>query len=447
MSETRETPRAPTWRVLGNGAALLIAGRIVAAACGLAQVPIALGHLGAERFGVWIALNGLLWTLTGLDGGIGYALQNRIARLVAAHQEPAAAGWIRFGFRRLWLVAGVIAIAGVLLIVLGSWPQWLGANRPDLAPEVVPAVAIAFGAAAVSVPLSLGLRLAAAAQQTWLTGLWTGLASIAGLLAVAGATALRLPLAGFMAASTLLPLATPVATWLHLRRRVPWLRQSGPPPGSAVRGLARESAAFFVPQVGAAFIGAFVPTLMAFFAGPAAAAVYGVLQRLFGLLLQLQSLSLQPVWPAYTHAAARGDAPAARAIYRASMLGALGIVVLVVLGVTPFTREILRVWLGAGVPEFSDALLWCVVAWHVAQFLGQPPATLLNGTGRAGVVAIASAGCVLSSLALCAWLGPRWGALGVVAALTAPYVLLNLPLVTWQAGRTLATMGKPLAVP
>ena len=73
------TSRETLWPRLGGGAAMLIAGRVTSAACGLIQVPFALAHLGNEAFGLWTALTGLLWSLGILDLGLGYALQNRLA--------------------------------------------------------------------------------------------------------------------------------------------------------------------------------------------------------------------------------------------------------------------------------------------------------------------------------------------------------------------------------
>src|SRR5260221_8158230 len=98
----RPAARIRNWRTLGAGALLLTAGRATVAACGLVQVPMALHHLGPERFGVWIALSGLLWTLSSVDGGIGFALQNRIARLLAQENRGEAAAVSRVGLRRLF---------------------------------------------------------------------------------------------------------------------------------------------------------------------------------------------------------------------------------------------------------------------------------------------------------------------------------------------------------
>lgn len=444
LSANLNPPRPPNG--LGRGATMLVVGRLVSAACGLVQVPIVLAQLGPEKFGVWVALVGIIWTVSACDGGLGFALQNRIATLLAGGQEQEAAGLGRRGLRLLWGVAAVVALCGAALAALGDWNTWLGVSASGDRLEVKAAVAIGFAAATLCIPLSLATRLAAARQQTWLTGWWTALASVLGLAAVIGAAITRQTLIGFTLAACVLPIGPAVGTWLHLKHRGEWFSR---PTVVAVRpaGLWRESAAFFLPQVGAAFLGSFVPTLVALVSGPAAAATYGVLQRLFGLGLQMQTLALQPTWPAYTHAVARQDPAAARRLYHMSLYGSAAGAAALFLVVPLVTPQILSLWLGGNAPLVAAPLLWTVAGWHALQFLGQPAAMLLNGAGRPGVVAVSTLASIAMTLLLCPFLGGSHGTIGVVAALAIPYLAFNLPVVSWQARRTLAQFGNQPGVP
>lgn len=443
MAKATEPSVYSGWRNLGAGAALLISGRLVSAACGLVQVPIALAHLGPERFGVWVALTAVLWTLVSFDGGIGYSFQNRIAVLLATGREPEAAAFARRGQVWLWRAAAVVTIAAGPLFIWGAWPDWLGIGTPALAGETRTGVLIVFVATLFCLPLSFAARIATAAQATWIIGWWTGLASIVGLTLVGLCAWFDLSVPAFTASTAIAAVLPHVAIGLHLRLRFAWLRRPAANP-PATSGIPRESALFFVPQVGAAFIGSFVPTLVAFFAGPIAAGNYGILQRLFGLGLQLQVLSLQPTWPAYTHAAARRDPTAAIQIYRRSTVVTLAAVALGALCVVPFTRDILGWWLRENAPVVSNSFIWIIAGWHLLQCLGQPPAMVLNGTGRTAVIAGTSLLVIAVAAALFPALGSRWGTAGVIAALALPYTLLNLPVVAWQAQRALAGM-KPAA--
>lgn len=445
MSEGRDNPHSG-WRRLGTSAAWLVGGRVVSAACGLLLVPIALAGLGTARFGVWIALTGLLWTFSSFDGGIGLALQNRLAASVAGGRRAEATGLVRLGRRWLWWLALGVGAIGAALIAWGSWDRWLGVDGGALASELKPALVVAFAGAALNLPLSLAPRVAAAVEQMWLTGLWTAVASLAGVAAAALAASLHRGLATFVGITAFTLLAPHVGTWIHLRRAEGWLRER-PPSEPDVHGLARTSLWFFLPQIGAAFAGTFVPTLVAFFAGPTAAGTFGVLQRLFGFAAQLQMMVLMPTWPAYTQAAARGDGVFLQRTFRASwwltLLGFIGPTLLL----APWMPTVVQVWLGERAPEIPGPLLWTLVGWQVLQYCGQPIAMLLNGVGRMQSMAVLGWIGIGVTLSLCPWLGPQWGAAGVVAALIVPYALLNLPITFWSARRALdeAALRPPAA--
>jgi len=424
------------WRSLGAGAGALIGGRLVSAACGLAQVPIALAYLRPEGFGVWMALMGLLWSLGILDCGLGFALQNRVAGLLASGKQAESAALARRAILILVTAGGALMLIGAPVVIWGRWADWLGVTDTLLRGQIRAAVAVVLVATAAGLPLSLAPRLAAAVQQTWITGLWTAASSVTGLGAVMLAAHLGAPLAGFMIAGCVLPLGPHVLTWLQLHLRLAWLkrhREIRPD----VRGLWQESGLFLMPQLGAAFIGTFVPTLIAFFAGAAAVAPYSVLQRLFGLALQIHSLLLLPVWPAYTEAFARHDMPFVRQAFRLSCWATLFCFALPAIVLVPLARPILHLWLGTNAPAVGTALLWSIAGWHVLQFGGQVIAVLLNATGRLHVLAYTNWAGIAVALALGAVWAPRFGAAGVVAGLAVPYLLLNLPVTAWQAWRIL----------
>jgi O-antigen/teichoic acid export membrane protein len=427
-------------RSWSTGAGALLIGRLITATCSLLQVPIALAHLGPEAFGLWVALLGLVWTANILDCGFGFALQNHLVALIAHDETETPAAVVRGGVKILSLGALVILLLAVPLVAMGKWATWLQVASPGLQAQVPAAIAVVAAAAALNLPLLLASRIAASLQQMWLTGFWSAIASVIGLGAVFLAHRLNASLAGFTLAGCVLPLLPGVGIWLTLWRRERWLfgKNRARPDW---RNLRRESGLFFLPQLGAAFVGAFVPTLVAVFATPLAVASYSVLQRIFGLALQLQGLALLPTWPAYTRAGSMKDAALVRRTYRSSWtITALVFAVPTVL-LTPIVPAVVHLWLGSHAPEIPKLLLWAVAGWHVVQYLGQPPAMLLNGLNRQGSLGVLVWVGIGGTLALSTIFGPRWGAVGVLLALALPYVLVNLPVVTWKARQAIGSIG------
>ncbi len=427
------------------GAGALLAGRVVTAACGLVQLPLVLRQLGIEGTGLWLALTGLLWSLGILDCGIGFAVQNRLTALTAAGRRGEAAALARRALR--WLAVGAL---GVLIVAgplarWGRWPDWLGVSDPALRQSLPAAFAVMAAAAAVNLPLGLAPRVATALHATWMPGLATAVASVAGLGGVAVAARLKFSLPGFVAMGSILPLGANAATWLLLLLGEGWICRPGARSAADLRGLGRESGLFLLPQVGAIFATSLVPMLVGFFAGSAAIAGVGVLQRFYGLALQLHSMVLLPSWPSYAQAAASGDGDFARRVFRASWLVTIGAFMLPLLLLTPWVPALVRLWLGPETPAISPALLWTVALWHLLNFPGQAIATALNGLGRPTVMAVLVWAGLISSLGLCWLLGPRWGAIGVVAALAIPQALLGLPVALHHANRELGLLPRAAA--
>lgn len=442
MSAAPVPPALPAPR-LAAGALFLMGGRLTTAACTLIQVPLVLAALGPERFGLWVVATGLMWTLTSFDGGLGFALQNRVAVHLALGRTAAAAALAARGWRWLGTLAAALALAAFALAAGIDFAGLFGLDALA-AREVAPALVVAAAGGLGSLPLALGTRLAFAVQESWIPGLWSAAASLAALAATAVAAGLGAPPWVFVAASALVCVLPPLAVAQHLRARHAWLRAAPNPAESAppVRAVAAEGAEFFAPQLGAAVIGSFLPVLVATHAGPVAAGAFGVVQRLFGLALQVQTIGLQPTWPAYTHAAARGDDAAARRVYRRALL-ASAIAAALILGLALAVRPIVALWLREAAPALPTLLVWSVALWNAVQCFGQPPAMVLNGTGRTRALAFLSAAGLAAAFLLAPLLGPRWGAVGVIAAFAVPYVLGNLPVIYLQAHRALAAIGTP----
>lgn len=427
------------WTEVRRGAIILIAGRITAATCGLIQVPIVLRHLGAEEFGIWITLSGVLWTLSGFDFGLGYALQNRLGIALAQGRSDDAVTLVRSGRRALTRIALLTTPPAMALVLWGDWLAWFNVTTMQLDSTVRSSAAIVLVTVLLSLPASLATRIAAAAQLTWLNGAWTAAVSVGALAVVAGSAKLGLGLPAFITAACMIALLPHLGIGLSLCRRFPWLRR--PARAATIsREIWRESALFFLPQLGASFINAFAPVLVAVFSGPVMAGSYGILQRLFGFVLQLHTLCLQPTWPAYTHATARQDHAGAHQLYRRSWFITALMIAALLIGLTPFTERLLELWLRGSVPPLTLSLIWAVALWHALQLSGLPSAMLLNGFGRPGVTAWSTLGCLILTLALSAWAGPRAGALGIVLALALPYALLHLPVVILGARAALKNM-------
>ncbi|HKS99712.1 MAG TPA: hypothetical protein VJT31_09310, partial [Rugosimonospora sp.] len=109
-------PAPPRSRLTANTVGML-AARVVLAGAGLVTVPVLYDRLGAQRFGVWMVLSGMLGTLTLVDLGLGSALVREVARAVAGESRDRLDAVLGLGLA--WgLGLGLCALAAVTL----CWP-------------------------------------------------------------------------------------------------------------------------------------------------------------------------------------------------------------------------------------------------------------------------------------------------------------------------------------
>ena len=92
---TAEARGRERYRRAGLTAATALGGRGVTVILSLATVPLALGYLGPERFGIWLTISSVIALLALTDLGIGNGLLNAVTQAMARGDIPRAQGQSR----------------------------------------------------------------------------------------------------------------------------------------------------------------------------------------------------------------------------------------------------------------------------------------------------------------------------------------------------------------
>ncbi len=357
-------------------ARLTFATGMVARAVGLASLfislRISLPWLGESRFGVLATLAGLGALLAFLDLGIGNGLVAEVARLEATQARVALK---RLTSRGLALVGVLgIAVGAVLALATEAAPlerlfRGADASTLDEARSALRLFALFFG---LSLPLGAAQRVMAGLQQGYKAHLATALCAMAGLALTLALPRLGGGVSSFLAAGYGMSVMAGAPLLVALARQGllgwpghGWLASTD------TRRLLQAGGLYFVLQIGT-LVGASIDTvLVSATLGPAAVATLVVVQRLFMLVtvpVQMRSL---PLWSAYSHAMASGDAGFVRNTFRHSVRWNLAIAL---------AGGALLV---ASAPWLAGFMTASLVAVPVALSLGQAAWTLLDAWGVA----------------------------------------------------------------
>ena len=374
----RERQRRAT---LASGAAAV--AKAVRVLTVFASVPLAIGYLGAERYGLWLTISSVAAFLTFADLGLGNGLLNAVSEAEGRDDHDASARAVSSAFFMLLGVAVVFALGGMVAYPLVAWDRVFNVTSPLAVAEAGPAVAVFVACFLVSMPLGIVERVQLGMQQGFANSLWEGLGSVIGLAGVVAAIHLRMSLPWLVFAMAGGPVvALLLNAWVLFWRQRRWLR---PSPGRYSRDAAgrmlRLGSLFLVLQVvsAAAF---FSDNLVAAHAlGAASVTQYAVPRRMFEAVAMVVGMYVTPLWPAYGEAIARGDVT----WVRRTLVRSTARVTLVALGcgavLVAFGRPILHLWAGPLItPTLS--LLAGFAVWTVFSSAGSAVAAFLNGAGR-----------------------------------------------------------------
>jgi O-antigen/teichoic acid export membrane protein len=410
-------------RIALSAVAALLA-RATAVVVNLVAIPIALGSLGPERYGVWVTLSSFVLMLAFADLGIGSAVLNLVSEADGRDDRAAMRRYVSSAFVVMLAVAGVLVLALAVVYPIVDWTTLLHtANVPSA--EASLTLVITFVLFAVGIPLALAQRAQLAFQEGFAVSLWQAAGSVAGLVGLVALIRLGWGLPGVALAlggGIVLGAAGNFVAFFHRR---PWLRPSREAVSAVTARLVlRRGVLFFVLQIAAGLAFASDNVVADQVLGPEAAARYSVAQRLFFLPPVVIALATTPLWPAYSEALARGDRAWVRATFLRSVAASMALAALGGALLTIFREPIFSLWVGPDlVPSFSLSV--ALALWAVLYSWGAAVVVLLNAANVIALQVVAALSMGVASLVLKTYLASIAGIDGIVWGVIAAYTLLT----------------------
>ncbi len=341
----------PARRVVRNGATLIL-GRAVAIAAGVVAFPVLLRGIGAQGFGVWVFLNGLVGLLGYLDLGLGSAQIREVARALETRRHRRARSVLTIG--TVWSFG-----FGGLAFALGTvcWPLIAAAfPRTNLSADgtVFMAIQFALWTGVVAAPWRAILE----GTQAYLpltaidcaTAILTAAISMAIVLAGGRLTALAIGSAAVTAMRTIVYIAVAHHRMPMLTPSLRLLRRSD------VTAALRYSLPIQATSLAMAFNSEADRLVLAAFAGPATVAAYEPGSRVANLFRLPVLFVAVTAFPAVSRVAASGRRDRLDQIYLQmtrylatfASVGGAGLVVC--------ADPLIRLWLGQPVPLAAATL-------------------------------------------------------------------------------------------
>ncbi|MEZ4223837.1 MAG: hypothetical protein R3B13_23005 [Polyangiaceae bacterium] len=396
---------------------------------GLVTVPIALGYLGAERYGLWLSVTSVMALLRFADFGIGNGLINTLAQAHGEGNAEDSRTYVSSGFFML-LALGLVGL-GVFLL-LYPWVDWSAAFAVKTAVaqrEAGPTMLVLIVCVAANLPAGVVQRLQVARQSEYLANAWTIAGTLVGLIGVVLCARAGASLPWLVFSATGAAVGASLCNGLfEFVRRSPELR----PRVSLVsvrhaRELFRVGMLFVLIQIMGIALIAGDNLILSHLMGPEFVPVYAVPFRLFQIAPLLATFVLRPMWPAYAEARARGDVGWIRATFTRSVWITLGASIPLAAVLVWAAPWILTMWVGAGTLGPTDRLLLIALgAWSVLASVGGALSMFMNGMDLVRFQAYAGAVTGVAALTLKIVLTRTLGVSGVVWGMVIAQALFML---------------------
>jgi O-antigen/teichoic acid export membrane protein len=415
----------------------------------LAAVPIALGYLGPDRYGVVVTITAMSGLLVFADFGLGNGLMNLVAGADHADRSSAHRS-ISSAFFMLCGVAVLVAAIAIVAVALVPWTTILNSADVTSANETAVAMGVFFATHVVNLPMAIGQRVQLAYQEGFVNSVGNAVGSVLGLLILFAAVSAEASLPWIVFALMAGPLIGNILNfvwlffWRHPDLRPQWDLVSG----VYARRLLRLGFLFFVLQLTVAVAYQSDILVATRVIGPDAATTYSVTYRLFMIVPTMINMLLLPLWPAYAESIARGDVRWVKRTLRMSiglavLLSGASSLVLVV-----FAPPIIDLWVGPHV-NAPFALLLGMALWAVIGNSFNAVAMLLNGASVVGFQVATALSMAVTSVGASVLLANIFGVAGVVWGTVLAYVVCTaIPTAIFlpTALRRLAARSIPTSV-
>lgn len=396
-------------------------------------IPLAIGYLGVERYGVFVALTAVTSMFVFADLGLGNGLLNVVSEANGRDDRATAKKAVSSAFFMLLAVAVILAIGFAIAYPSVDWAGFLNVSGRPAIEEVGPTAAVLISLFVVALPLGVTERLRMAYQEGFINSVASMAGAVLGLIGMLVAIAIQASLPMLVLATSLPPLLALAANgYSFFRRERPWLW-----PGTRLADrtlvvrLARLGFLFLILQLAVAVAFQSDIVVAAAVLGPDAAATFAVTLKVFMLVPTLVAMYLTTLWPAYTEALARGDAAwVKRTLRRSMVIAALttgaSSVVLVIAG-----AWVIETWTGGAI-EPPVALLVGASIWAVISATFNAIGILLNAASvilfQVGVAIVMAA----ASITLSILFANAFGLSGIIFGTLIAYVLCTaLPIVLY----------------
>ena len=274
-----------------------------------ALVPLTIGYVSSELYGVWLTLSSILAWLSFLDIGLSQGLKNKLTEAIAQGNWKKGKSLVSTTYFTMMLIFFPLCIVLEVIVPLISWSNLLNVNacyEAEIRKTLFVLVAIVCTQMVVNVLVSV----VAAFQKVALSNTFVPLGNVLSLVIICVLTNLHEPSLVALAFSlaTMPVIVTIIASFIlylgNFKKVAPSISTINL---SYIRNLFGLGWKFFFINIQVVVIYQSTNILISNVASPNEVTTYNIAYKLMSVVMMAYNIISAPLWPAYTDAYARND--------------------------------------------------------------------------------------------------------------------------------------------
>lgn len=358
-TSTEEGRSKERYRLIGLAGSSSILAGVVTSLLGLISVPLSVGYLGKEQFGLWMVLNSLVVWIQLSDCGMSNGLVNALAEANGKKDQRAACAYVTTSLFVLSFISLLLLACLLFSFRHLPWHKILNMSTSEntlLAGRCFLTLGFLF---VLNIPLSIVIKVFSAFQLAYITNFAQILSSLLSLIGLFVAIHLELDLPSLVLIVATGPLFANLLLWLLLKRYLPWMHISTQLLSrKALNRIAKSSIPLSLYQIGALLVNHAVNIVLAQAAGLTIVADYQILLRVYLLVFFVGTAVARPFYPALREAFEGGDSSWVLASIRRVLILRTGLSTLLPLPLLFSGDWLVKTWIGQTLSERFGFFGW-----------------------------------------------------------------------------------------
>ena len=383
----------------------------------LLLVPMTLGYLSPELYGIWLTLSSILLWLHFFDVGFTLGLKNKLAEAIALGDLERGKRLVSTTYFIMVVIFVPLSIVFELVVPHINWSRFLNVSQVynEQLINVMQVLVICF---CVQMIFNVISSVLAAYQKVALSSAFPVIGNFFALIAIYLLPRFSQPsLLNLALAISYLPIIVYFISSILLFRGK--LKEITPSlltiDTSLIKDIFSLGVRFFIIQIQLIVLYQSTNILISNISSPLDVTAYNIAYKYISIILMVFNIILGPLWPAFTDAYTKRDYVWMNNVYSQmrKLFGVLCIIIVIMVASSPLVYQI---WLGnkANISiemTIGVAIYVIVFSWNSLQTV------LINGTGYVTLQTYISLIGMVLHLPLSIYLGKYWGALGVVSSM------------------------------